>query len=150
MSLDAEHEAIVRSLLEQNRKIEAIKLYRERTGVGLVEAKQAVERLESGNSPVHSDPQFGSLEAATQQQIDTLIANGRTIEAIKLYREVTGVGLKEAKDHVDAIIAGRRTAGEAPPGRKGTIDDPQRGGCLGILLIVAVPAGLLILRMTFM
>jgi large subunit ribosomal protein L7/L12 len=34
------------------------------------------------------------------------IARGKLIEAIKIYREVTGVGLKEAKDAVDAM-AGR-------------------------------------------
>jgi Ribosomal protein L7/L12 C-terminal domain len=32
-----------------------------------------------------------------------LIARGKKIEAIKIYREATGVGLKEAKDAVDAI-----------------------------------------------
>ena len=34
------------------------------------------------------------------------IGRGKLIEAIKIYREATGVGLKEAKDAVDAI-AGR-------------------------------------------
>jgi ribosomal protein L7/L12 len=33
-------------LIQGDRKIEAIKLYRELTGVGLAEAKDAVERLE--------------------------------------------------------------------------------------------------------
>lgn len=33
-------------LIRQNRKIEAIKLMRERTGLGLAEAKDAVEALE--------------------------------------------------------------------------------------------------------
>jgi ribosomal protein L7/L12 len=28
---------------------------------------------------------------------------GRTIEAIKLYREATGLGLREAKDYVDQL-----------------------------------------------
>jgi ribosomal protein L7/L12 len=32
-------------LVRQNRKIEAIKLYREMTGVGLKEAKEVVDRL---------------------------------------------------------------------------------------------------------
>ena len=36
----------VRSLLADNLKIAAIKLYRERTGTGLAEAKRAVEALE--------------------------------------------------------------------------------------------------------
>lgn len=36
----------IRALLRQDRKIEAIKLIRERTGLGLAEAKDAVEALE--------------------------------------------------------------------------------------------------------
>ena len=32
-----------------------------------------------------------------------LVRQGRKIEAIKLYREKTGVGLKEAKDAVDRM-----------------------------------------------
>lgn len=35
----------VQDLVRQGRKFEAIKVYRERTGVGLKEAKDAVERL---------------------------------------------------------------------------------------------------------
>lgn len=38
--------AEVRALLADNRKIAAIKLYRERTGTGLAEAKRAVDALE--------------------------------------------------------------------------------------------------------
>ena len=34
------------ALLRMNRKIEAIKLYRQRTGTGLAEAKDAVDRME--------------------------------------------------------------------------------------------------------
>ncbi|MBU0825896.1 MAG: ribosomal protein L7/L12 [Alphaproteobacteria bacterium] len=36
----------IRALLRQDRKIEAIKLVRERTGFSLAEAKDAVEALE--------------------------------------------------------------------------------------------------------
>lgn len=38
--------AEVRALVQQRRKIEAIKLVRERTGIGLKEAKDCVEALE--------------------------------------------------------------------------------------------------------
>ena len=34
------------ALLSMNKKIEAIKLYRQRTGVGLAEAKNAVDQME--------------------------------------------------------------------------------------------------------
>lgn len=36
-------------------------------------------------------------------QLGELVRNGQKIEAIKLYREQTGVGLKEAKDYVDRL-----------------------------------------------
>lgn len=36
------------------------------------------------------------------EQIESLIFAGKKIEAIKLVREQTGLGLKEAKDFVDA------------------------------------------------
>lgn len=36
----------IRDLIRQDRKIDAIKLVRERTGLGLAEAKDAVEALE--------------------------------------------------------------------------------------------------------
>lgn len=39
----------------------------------------------------------------TPDLVRELLAGGRKIEAIKMYREATGVGLKEAKDAVDAI-----------------------------------------------
>ncbi len=42
------------------------------------------------------------------EEIHRLIATGRKIEAIKVYREQTGCGLKEAKDAIDAIGAGHR------------------------------------------
>ena len=38
-----------------------------------------------------------------QQILNALIA-GRKIEAIKLYREATGKGLKDAKDFIDRLV----------------------------------------------
>jgi hypothetical protein len=35
-------------------------------------------------------------------QLKELAHSGRKIEAIKLYRQQTGVGLKEAKDHIES------------------------------------------------
>ncbi len=37
--------AEIAALLRQNRKIEAIKVYREQTGVGLKEAKDVIDRM---------------------------------------------------------------------------------------------------------
>jgi hypothetical protein len=48
----AELERQVRALLGQGQKIEAVKLYKDQTGVGLVEAKQAVESLAASHGLV--------------------------------------------------------------------------------------------------
>jgi ribosomal protein L7/L12 len=39
------------------------------------------------------------------QQVEALLRRGRSIEAIKAYREATGAGLREAKEAVDRLSA---------------------------------------------
>ncbi|EGX60855.1 hypothetical protein SZN_05357 [Streptomyces zinciresistens K42] len=36
-------------------------------------------------------------------EVRALLHDGRKVEAVRLYREITGAGLKEAKDAVDAM-----------------------------------------------
>src|SRR6185436_20133730 len=52
-------------------------------------------------------------------EIARLLGDGKKIEAIKVYRQVYGVGLKEAKDAVEAYESGqflpRPTSPYAPP-----------------------------------
>ncbi len=48
--------------------------------------------------------QIGVPEPPVDDEIKTLIAEGNKIKAIKRYREITGVGLKEAKDYIDKLI----------------------------------------------
>ncbi|HLY58782.1 MAG TPA: hypothetical protein VKS60_24685, partial [Stellaceae bacterium] len=45
--------------LQQGRKIEAIRLYRLATGVGLKEAKDRVEAAERGTAPIDLSPRLG-------------------------------------------------------------------------------------------
>jgi ribosomal protein L7/L12 len=42
-----------------------------------------------------------------EEQLVSLLAQGQKIQAIKVYREATGSGLKDAKDAVEAIAARR-------------------------------------------
>ena len=51
------------------------------------------------------------LSSETRAEVERLLANGQVINAIKLVREATGSGLKEAKDAVDEM---RRSV---PPSR---------------------------------
>jgi ribosomal protein L7/L12 len=49
---------------------------------------------------------MSGISANQEQQLRELVANGNKIAAIKLYREITNLGLKEAKDAVEAIASG--------------------------------------------
>jgi ribosomal protein L7/L12 len=108
----------IAELLTRRQKITAIKRYREMTGVGLAEAKAAVEQMErellSGQSLLMpAQPVMGSVgdvndveegaALALLAEVRQLALSGKKIAAIKLYREKTGVGLKEAKDVVDRM-----------------------------------------------
>jgi ribosomal protein L7/L12 len=88
-------------LLAKGRKIEAIRRFREATGVGLADAKKAVERLEQGNDLPAPPSDDSTLERDVLAHFDK---RGK-IAAIRYYREATGAGLKEAKEAVEAIAA---------------------------------------------
>jgi ribosomal protein L7/L12 len=98
----------LRALVAQGNKIVAIKRCRELTGLGLKEAKDFVEALPaSGPVYVASAPTRATAQALVSQadlnEVRALLARGNKIEAIKRYRELTGLGLKEAKDFVDTL-----------------------------------------------
>ena len=61
------------------------------------------------------------LDAATSAALVTLVRAGRKIEAIKLLRERTGLGLAEAKRAIDAMEV--------------SVTGKKSSGCLGLLLL---------------
>jgi len=90
----------IAELIRQGRKLEAARLIREQTGVGLGEAKDAVERLAAGVDPL-PDPVIASNEVPAD--VEALARAGQKLEAIRLLREHTGLGLQEAKARVEAV-----------------------------------------------
>jgi ribosomal protein L7/L12 len=77
------------------------------------------------------------LSESQRQEIESHLFAGRKIQAIKIYREATGLGLKEAKDAVEAIEAELRAA--TPEKFKTS----AKGGCLpAILLFIGTCAGI--------
>jgi ribosomal protein L7/L12 len=124
MADDPNLAADLRDLLAAGRKIEAIKRYRQATGVGLAEAKSVIEALIETLARRAAPPAVESGSSDFEQEIVSLLQQGRKIAAIKVYRERTGAGLKEAKESVEAIAANRR------------IFAPTRSGCLGLLLLL--------------
>ena len=75
----------------------------------LASLQAQVAALTTGAGPYAgnpSDASAGALPAdgAWLQEVRRLKASGKAINAIKLYREHTNLGLKEAKDIVDGMI----------------------------------------------
>src|SRR5262245_43442110 len=106
----------VRAALNRGDKIGAIRLLREQMGLGLAEAKAAVDAVQmSVLQPVQSTDQLPRV-------VTEALSAGRKIEAIKLLREATGLGLKEAKLKVDAAamrFGPTFASGEVPRSRFG-------------------------------
>lgn len=125
----------IKAAIRAGNKIEAIKLYREATGASLLDAKEAVERIDASPSAPLPSP-AGEIDEA---RIRELLLKGSKIEAIKQVREATRLGLKEAKDIVDGID--ERTRAESPD----YAARPVPRGCAGLLLvgvgILALAAG---------
>ncbi len=94
--------AEVAELLRAGKKINAIKRYREETGLSLKEAKDAVDALEAGGIPA-SGPSPAPSAAGDDEDIRDFLRAGKKIQAIKVYRERYGVGLKQAKDAVERM-----------------------------------------------
>lgn len=106
----------IEALVASRQKIHAIKEFRARTGVGLKEAKDAVEWFEAhGQWPAGyhgvaqagtaADPVAPPTSGHALQAIEQLVAQGQHIGAIKELRSLTSWGLKETKDAVDEYRA---------------------------------------------
>lgn len=110
--------AEVQALLGSGKKIAAIKRLRELTGMGLAEAKNVVEAMEAG-VPAHElkprDPRpaatkdaaarVRALPAHTAEEARRLVGQRKLVYAIKVIREGTGMGLREAKETAEALAA---------------------------------------------
>jgi ribosomal protein L7/L12 len=101
------HEHVSPSVIEaldRGDVLEAIKRLRKTGGVGLAEAKAAVDELRRRRTSHGFGPASAASAAAhVPPEVLAAIDRGETIQAIKRFREATGVGLAEAKSVVDEI-----------------------------------------------
>lgn len=108
------------TIVAQGDYLDAARLLQSRRGITLDEAAAEIDRLRGDITPL--DP--GSTADPITPEIAAAVRAGRKIEAIQLYREAHGVGLKEAKDAVDAYEATTRGAGRNP--RKADPGNPSK------------------------
>ena len=74
-------------------------------------------------------------EQPTQEQIEQIASElelGRKVEAIKIYREVTGQGLKEAKEFIEALIPKLQ---EMDPEKYAKVSGSEATGCASVILL---------------
>jgi ribosomal protein L7/L12 len=112
----------VLAALRLGKTIEAIRLLRESSGLGLKEAKDAIDHHLRGNPrTAHAPAKVATLPAV----VADAMRKGNKVEAIRLLRESTGLGLKEAKSAVEefseqsALLPQERAPGEVPKSRIG-------------------------------
>jgi len=92
--------------------IAAIKSLREATGFGLKESKDLAEAIRDQRLSYEQVMRSSGLALSPAKasgdisDLGAMARAGRKIEAIKIYRERMGVGLKEAKDAVEALERG--------------------------------------------
>ena len=131
----------IKTEIAAGNKILAIKLYRDATGVGLAEAKEAVELIAAGKPPPTGAAP--SVSADAMQEVSALIAAGRKIEAIKVYRKAAAVDLTDAKDAVDALEARLNPA--AVMTRDAAMARMRRRVVLAVLIAIGVAALMILL-----
>jgi ribosomal protein L7/L12 len=109
VTLTSSQEAQIRDLLAHGNKIEAIRQVRTFTALGLAEAKEWIEQIERGGAVAQPAPTLPTAmnsqktDVQDDREVQLALAKGNKIVAIKRVRELTGVGLKEAKDYVDRL-----------------------------------------------
>ncbi|TWT55848.1 50S ribosomal protein L7/L12 [Thalassoglobus neptunius] len=111
--LDSNQLETLLETLRSGNHIEAIKLYREWTGSNLAQAKLAVEEMqrkfESGMSAeeilqsAEADSSNTDSDDAQRQAVLEEIRKGRKLQAIKIYRDYSGAGLKDAKEFIEQL-----------------------------------------------
>ena len=103
--LQPDHVQKLHELIHAKQIIQAIQFYREATGVSLAEAKEAVEEMAQDEFTKPPSGVRDYDDPVMESKIRSLLAKGKKIDAVKIYRAEYGIGLKEAKDAVDQIEA---------------------------------------------
>lgn len=91
-----------------------------------VPSGSAGQQPSSGVSLENANTDPNSLEG----QVLALMQGQKKIDAIKLYRQQTGTGLKEAKDAVEALAV-----------RHGV--SPKQAGCAGMVLLMVLASAII-------
>ncbi|WP_316836668.1 CFI-box-CTERM domain-containing protein [Pedobacter nutrimenti] len=118
--ISKDQEAQVLLLLQRNRKVEAVKLVMDAAKCGLKEAKDFVDHFrESGTSSISRSER--SFHENLDAELTSLLLHGKKIDAVKLYKDHTGAGLKDSVDYVNSLQEGEvRPVSKSPLNNRDT------------------------------
>lgn len=119
--------ADVLAALERGKTIDAIKLLRAATGLGLKEAKDLVDAHLRGRPVAHHEP-----TTPLPVEVVEALQRGDRIEAIRRLRDRTGLGLKEAHDAIEVA------QGKAMPSSVPAPGEVRRSGSVVAWWVVAL------------
>ena len=128
MKLSKEQKKELERLIASGNKLEAIKQFRNMADVGLAEAKAFIEMMETGDHRREAHEEAPRNVRQAEEAALAAIRQGNLIEAIKRYRQHTKIGLKEAKDAIDALSITHRTEGRVNPKLARTLLDMVKAG----------------------
>lgn len=109
MNISKETESKVRLLLQQNRKVEAVKLVYDTARCGLKEAKDYVDQLQLPTQHTSSYKTGNNID----DTILSLLAENKKLYAVKYYKEQTGKSLAESLAYVDSLPESRKHGARA-------------------------------------
>jgi hypothetical protein len=93
----------------------------------------------TSNTEIHMPDE---LTPEQTQQITNTLTSGRKLEAIKLYRDATGKGLKDSKDYVEALIP---KLIEQDPEKYASLAN-QGKGCASVIVVALIGTAALLWR----
>jgi hypothetical protein len=137
-----------RLALERGNIIDAIKIVRDRTGLGLKESKDLVER-HAGQTPGEPHAPAGGFGGRMDGSPPVVpaaaaaaLAQGRKVDAVKIVREATGLGLADTLKLIEGHLKGQRGGAGAPGGAFDPMAEPGRvapgGGKVWLVIVIAL------------
>lgn len=135
--------------IESGMTIEAIKLLRESTGIGLTEAKEAVDAYaRRRNLPAAASAPEPSQASDPSRDVPAgvmeALRNGNKIEAVRLVREKQGLSLRDAKLFVDLLEVDEQPA---PSGNAAPIVPRKSSALMGFVVLLLIVAAYVAYRL---
>ncbi len=115
IDVDALADAEIQDALAHGMTIAAIKRYRDLTGAGLKEAKDAIEQVMAVGLDQMEKKKRRVEESFSDAGIRDLIAEGQPDEAADLYARFAGVDIYTAREAVQDIARDMRLSDDTPP-----------------------------------